>query len=330
MRSLRTSHFNYPLPGLRYGLAAALLLFFTAFSAVAAAQILPGAPTGLTATVTEPSEPWQIDLSWTAPASNGGADISGYQIECFPDCDGDSQTSFVVDNPSTPYSHTRDDPGKAYSYWVSAINTVGTGPASNVADVAATPGAPTGLTATVMEPSEPWQIDLSWTAPASDGGAEISEYQIEYSPDGDDDSWTILTLVGNNPTSYSHTLDLGDAYSYRVLAINGGGTGPPSNVVRVDAHCSGRYNGQQHDVNPVDDMPWPYYTIDTRSRGEPAISVHHWACLPIYVCGHNGMSVMRDGDGLELYCDKNHGEWVTIKIYRPSYVLHHWFRRQQW
>ncbi len=38
MRSGRTGHFNYPLPGLGYGLAAALLLFFTAFSAVAAAQ----------------------------------------------------------------------------------------------------------------------------------------------------------------------------------------------------------------------------------------------------------------------------------------------------
>ena len=38
MRSGRTGHFNYPLPGLGYRVAAALLLFFTAFSAVAAAQ----------------------------------------------------------------------------------------------------------------------------------------------------------------------------------------------------------------------------------------------------------------------------------------------------
>ena len=90
MRSGRTGHFNYPLPDLRYGLAAALLLFFTAFSAVAAAQ--PGAPRDLTATVTEPSEPWQIDLSWTAPASDGGAEISGYKIEYSTDFPAPGET----------------------------------------------------------------------------------------------------------------------------------------------------------------------------------------------------------------------------------------------
>ena len=104
MRSGRTGHFNYPLPGLGYGLAAALLLFFTAFSAVAAAQTPPGAPTGLTATVTEPSEPWQIDLSWTAPTSDGGTDISGYQIEYSTDY-------FTATTPSSgPASSTKITP----------------------------------------------------------------------------------------------------------------------------------------------------------------------------------------------------------------------------
>ena len=116
MRSLRTSHFNYPLPGPGYGLAAALLLFFTAFSAVAAAQTPPGAPTGLTATVTESWDPWQIDLSWTAPASNGGAEISGYKIEYStnppPDDNDASWGILVANNPSTDLLPHRPGPRK--------------------------------------------------------------------------------------------------------------------------------------------------------------------------------------------------------------------------
>ena len=41
----------------------------------------PGAPTGLAATASGPS---QIDLSWSAPASTGGSAITGYKIEVSP------------------------------------------------------------------------------------------------------------------------------------------------------------------------------------------------------------------------------------------------------
>lgn len=45
------------------------------------------------------------------------------------------------------------------------------------AAVAATvPGAPTGLTPTPGST----QVGLSWTAPASDGGAAISDYTVQY------------------------------------------------------------------------------------------------------------------------------------------------------
>ena len=48
------------------------------------------------------------------------------------------------------------------------------------------PGAPTGLTATA---SGTTQIDLSWTAPADNGGRVITGYKIEISPNGTD-TWT--------------------------------------------------------------------------------------------------------------------------------------------
>ena len=89
------------------------------------------------------------------------------------------------------------------------------------------PGAPTGLAATA---SGPTRIDLSWSAPASDGGAAITGYRIEVSTDGS--SWSDLVADTNSTaTRYSHTgLTLRDTRHYRVSAINSAGISPASNV----------------------------------------------------------------------------------------------------
>ena len=90
------------------------------------------------------------------------------------------------------------------------------------------PGAPEGLTAAGNGQTE---INLSWTAPSDDGGADITGYKIQVSPNGS--SWS--DLEGNTrsiSTSYSHSsLTAGSTHHYRVSAINSAGTGPASNVV---------------------------------------------------------------------------------------------------
>ena len=90
---------------------------------------------------------------------------------------------------------------------------------------ATAPGAPTGLTATADGQTE---IDLSWTAPSEDGGADITGYKIEVSTDGS--SWTVLVAnTKSTSTSYSHTgLTEGSTRHYRVSAINSAGTGAAS------------------------------------------------------------------------------------------------------
>ena len=103
----------------------------------------PGAPTGLAATATGPS---QIDLAWTAPASTGGSAITGYKIEVSPD--GSSWSDLVADtaSPDTAYAHMGLDPATTRHYRVSAINAVGTSDASDSDDTttASTNTAPTG------------------------------------------------------------------------------------------------------------------------------------------------------------------------------------------
>ena len=191
----------------------------------------PGAPTSLTATADGQSE---IDLDWTAPADNGGSAITGYKIEA--SSTGNSGWSNLVTNTNsttTTYSHTGLAAGTMRHYRVSAINANGTGTASNVADATTddtattVPGAPTSLTATA---SGSTGIDLSWTAPADDGGSDITGYRIEVSPNGTS-SWNDLVANTGSTTTYSHTgLDAGDTRHYRVSAINSVGTGAASNV----------------------------------------------------------------------------------------------------
>ena len=89
----------------------------------------PGAPEGLTATGNGQTE---INLSWTAPSDDGGADITGYRIEVSTDGSSWSDLEANTLSTSTSYSHSSLTAGSTRHYRVSAINSVGTGPASNV------------------------------------------------------------------------------------------------------------------------------------------------------------------------------------------------------
>ena len=95
------------------------------------AATTPGVPTGLTATANGER---QIDLSWTAPSGNGGASITGYRIET--SSDGWIWTALVANTrlSGTTYAHTGLTAGDTRHYRVSAINSAGAGPPSNVAE----------------------------------------------------------------------------------------------------------------------------------------------------------------------------------------------------
>jgi len=92
---------------------------------------VPDAPTSLTAIAVSLS---QIDLSWIIPADNGSP-ITGYQIERESPIGGGFVT-IVADTGSTltTFIDTGLTDSTQYNYRVSAINAIGTGPASNEAD----------------------------------------------------------------------------------------------------------------------------------------------------------------------------------------------------
>src|SRR5207244_13632764 len=110
--------------------------------------VAPESPTVLAATAPPSS---QIGLTWTSPADNGGAVITGYKIERSTD-GGTTWTTLVANtgSTSTAYSDIGLAHTTAYTYRVSAINSVGTGSPSATASsttLSVAPSSPTGLTA---------------------------------------------------------------------------------------------------------------------------------------------------------------------------------------
>ena len=131
----------------------------------------PGAPTGLTPIAGN----GQVTLSWTAPASDGGSQVSSYNVfeGTTADLSGSAPVTNVTGTTVTLPALTN---GTTYYFWVTAVNGIGEGPPSNeVSAVPLTvPGAPTGLTPIAGN----GQVTLSWTAPASDGGSQVSGYNV--------------------------------------------------------------------------------------------------------------------------------------------------------
>ena len=100
--------------------------------------VVPGAPTGLTAAVAAGKA--QVVLSWIAPTDTGGAPITGYKIEASDDGSNPWTEVYTTTGDATGYTDEGADSngpmfevGTTRHYRVSAINSVGTGPPSNVA-----------------------------------------------------------------------------------------------------------------------------------------------------------------------------------------------------
>jgi hypothetical protein len=114
--------------------------------------------------------------------------------------------------------------GTAYTFTVTATNTAGTSPASAASapvTPAAAPTAPTAVTATAGDGS----VQVSWAAPASNGGAPITSYTVTASPGGQ-----TVTVTGAPPATAVTVPGLtnGTAYTFTVTATNTAGTSPAS------------------------------------------------------------------------------------------------------
>ncbi len=198
------------------------------FVRVTATAGVPGAPTGITATIPDTnagSPTLHVTLSWTAPTSNGGSAISDYIIQ-YKKSSGAWNTFKDAKSANTQVTVTGLSPDSSYDFRVAARNQVNQGTWSGTALVTPDrPGTPTGLNA---QPSN-LSVTLSWTAP-SDGGP-IFEYFIQHKQTGTN-SWNEWTIRADSDTSFKvDNLDNGKSYDFRVLASNVSGDSPWTGTV---------------------------------------------------------------------------------------------------
>ena len=184
------------------------------------AAAVPDAPSALTATAANTA----VTLNWDAPSENGGAEITGYMIEHDTDMNFPSPTPVTTADDATSHTVSSLTNATPYYFRVAAVNSVGTGayyPGATDAAVTATPApeapaAPSALTAMAGNA----EVTLNWTAAASDGGATITGYMVEYDTDMNFPSPTPATTMA---AATSHTvsgLANGTPYYFRVAAVN--------------------------------------------------------------------------------------------------------------
>jgi Bacterial Ig-like domain (group 3)/Fibronectin type III domain len=183
----------------------------------------PGAPTGVHGAARDSA----VDLSWTAPVSDGGSAITGYRIT--PYIGTTAQKPILTASAATSQTVGGLTNGTAYTFTVAAITSVGTGPDSSPSSAvtpapATAPGAPTGVQGTPQDGA----VNLNWNAPADDGRSPITAYRI--TPYLGGSAQTPILTTNATTSHYVSGLTNGTAYTFTVAAVNAAGTGPDSSA----------------------------------------------------------------------------------------------------
>ncbi len=181
----------------------------------------PGPPTIGTATSTGQTG---ATVAFTAPVSNGGANITSYTVTSSPA--GGAGT--LAQAGSGTITVTGLTPGTAYTFTVTATNSAGTSTPSSASNsittsVVTAPGPPTIGTATSTGQTG---ATVAFTAPVSNGGANITSYTVTSSPAGGAGT---LAQAGSGTITVTG-LTPGTAYTFTVTATNSAGTSTPSSA----------------------------------------------------------------------------------------------------
>jgi YVTN family beta-propeller protein len=159
-----------------------------------------------------------VEISFDSPIDDGGSSITGYEYSL-------DDGSTWLDVPENPFIVNGLINGTTYNVRLRAMNSNGEGVVSSLsAKPATTASVPTNVRAVAGELS----AQLSWDAPASDGGAPITDYIIEYSTDNSSTWSTLNDGVSNLRSLQISSLMSGMNYVFRVTPVNIAGRGATS------------------------------------------------------------------------------------------------------
>ncbi len=161
-----------------------------------------------------------ISVGFLTPSSDGGEPITNYQYIL----DDESWISFSPETTSSPITITGLEQGTPHTIQLRAVNSVGAGTASSVF-YATTLDVPTAPQIVSASSSTNTSIDLSFTAPSSDGGSTITNY--EYSLNNGS-SWNPISPASAISPVTITGLTTGVEYTIKLRAVNIVGSGAPS------------------------------------------------------------------------------------------------------
>lgn len=157
-----------------------------------------------------------VVLAWKAPQSDGNRQIAGYEVSV-------NGSPKAVSSATYTYTFSDLENGKRYDFKVRAVNAVGKGEAAEASTTPkTTPSAPQNFSAV---PSD-GRIVISWGAPLSNGGSEITGYEVSV----DDGTW----MPASSSTGHTFAgLSNGKSYTFKFRAVNANGKGTEASITET-------------------------------------------------------------------------------------------------
>lgn len=170
-------------------------------------------------------------LKWKKPEDDGGVPIDHYIIEKLDPSTGQWIPCAKSNDPEANITGLQE--GKPYKFRVKAVNREGESEpleteasivAKNPFDEPDKPGRPE---------IKDWDkdfVDLTWTAPKSDGGAPIEKYVVQMRDKAQRGWVDACTVPGDKTAAKVENVEEGHEYEFRIVAKNKAGPSEPSDI----------------------------------------------------------------------------------------------------
>ena len=181
-----------------------------------------------------------LAIEWSEPSSDGGNAITSYDLQYIKTSEDETVEAnwtpetgvWSSGDPDLESDVTGLDTGTRYDVEVRAVNDAGEGDWSATSIGTTRPGAPAIDSVTGIARG----LTVGWSAPASDGDAMVTSYDLRYIETSADETveanWTVKSAAwtSGDLTATVTGLEVGTQYDVQVRAVNASGAGPWSST----------------------------------------------------------------------------------------------------
>jgi len=189
------------------------------FSTTSPVVVMPNVP-GAVRSLTSAIGPGvgQIRLSWLAPLSNGGRDVTDYVIQYR--ANGMAWTTFDDGvGTGTSVTVTSLQTGVSHEFRVAARNIVGEGSFTSLSTTITPIDIPSVPTITTVIGGGK-AADVRWAAPSDAAARPVTKYIVQYKVNSASSKWVSVEVDGNRTSVQITNLTNRLGYRFRISAVN--------------------------------------------------------------------------------------------------------------